>query len=180
MNLAWSLKPIYIYLTICTGIDLDRSKKRSNLKRWLIIFYGLFWLIGFDALCKTFNIVRHNRALVDLISTNGNGNSTLVKELNFNLSWIAIAILSLMLHMSMFASALVRWKPLWKKLKLVQSIIGDQTSLYRQLRRDTIAGLSLLLAVRLIHCSANSLLSMLYPGKRIRLLHHSIENNDDY
>ena len=87
------------------------------------------------------------RALVDLKSTHGNGNSSLVKQVNDHLSWIVIDILSMMLHISMYASALVRWKPLWKKLKLIQSIIGDQTSLFREIRRGTIVGLSLLLVV---------------------------------
>ena len=151
MNLAWSLKPIFICLIISLGIDLHKSKKRSKIKRWLIVFYGLFLLFGVDAVSKTSDIASNIRALADLKSTYANGNSTLVRQVNDNLSWTAIDILSLMLHISIYASALVRWKPLWKKLKLVQSMIGDQTLLYRQLRRDTIAGLTLLLAVKLFH-----------------------------
>ena len=146
MNFAWSLRPIFIWLTICTGLDFDRSKKRSNIGRWLLRVYSLVWLVFFTIPVNTYNIV------MECIAFNSNkGQEPLTTNLNRSLSWNLICSLIIVLHLSVIVSALVKWKPLWKKIKLIQSDLSDLTTFYRQLRRETSLGLLLISTVTSTH-----------------------------
>ena len=142
MNFAWSLRPIFIWLTICTGLDFDRSTKRSNIGRWLLRVYSLVWLVFFTIPINTLNIV------YEIFHFNSNKiQLPLTMSLNRTLSWNLVYSLVIVLHLSVIVSALIKWKPLWKKIKLIQSDLSDLTTSYRRLRHETFLGLLLLSTV---------------------------------
>ena len=140
MNFAWSLRPIFIWLTIWTGLDFDRSQKKNNIRRWVLRFFSLLWL--------TFSISVDIGDIADLItqlihytkSTDKDG-ASIIGFWNKKISWIIISILFIGFHFSVFVSALVKWKPLWKKIKLVQLNFNYPTTSYRRLHRETFVGL---------------------------------------
>ena len=152
MDFAWSLKPIFIWLKISLGIDLDRSNKKSKIHRWLIIFYSLCLII-----CITMPAAVYRMVLGVLFKPKENNNegtklfrSSAVMSLSRSLSWFAICVLLCLIHLSLVVSVHFKWKPLWKKLKTIESMIYNQIPFYRQLRRNAIIGLLMLLVVTLI------------------------------
>ena len=153
MNFAWGLKPLLIWLTICIGIDLDRSKKSLKARRWLITFIGLLFI------CLTIPVNIYNatatiQSLKDfdhqVHSEPGIKRNSYTMFLNENIAYIATMVLSIAFHLAVVESALKKWKPLWKTLKRIQSVMGDHPTIYRQLRRETILGLFLILTVTMI------------------------------
>ena len=141
MNFVWSLRPIFIWLTISMGVDLDRSSKRSNIGRWLLRIYSLFWFFCFSVPVNAINMAI---AVVDIrvfLSSAKRVEKSVIAFLNREIAWISIYILYILFHFSVLVAALVKWKPLWNKLERVQSDTNDQTTSYRQLRRETFVGL---------------------------------------
>ena len=158
MEFAWSLKPIFIWLMICLGIDLDRSNKKSKIHRWLIIFYSFCLLI-----CITMPAAVHNIVLNVLYKSkekNIEGKQLFRQSAAMNVTrkifWTAIRTLFFLIHLSLVVSVRFKWKPLWKKLKTIESMIYNQIPFYRQLRRDAIIGLLMLLVVTLFHSPNNN------------------------
>ena len=152
MNLLWSLKPIFIWLTICTGLDFDRSKKKKNIRRWFLRVHSLFLFIFYTS----FSTVRIAENIIQLKSyhnsTNNVGDS-MISFWNRKITWALIHILCIGFNLSVFVSALVKWKPLWKKIKLVQFNFNYPATSYRQLRRESFIGLLLLSTVIPSHFS---------------------------
>ena len=145
MNFVWNLKPIFIWLTLCTGLDFDRSEKKSNIGRWFLRVYSLLLLICYISL-NIFDVTQTVVILKHSLNSTQNGKDSIISIWNRYLSWILISLLCIGFNLSAFVSAYVKWKPLWKKIKLVQLDSSDLTS-YRRRRRETFAGLLLLLTV---------------------------------
>ena len=143
MNFFWSLNPIFIWLTICTGLDFDRSKKRKNIRRWFLRVYSLLLFIFFT----TFSTVKITENITEL---KGYPNSTnqvwesIVSFGNRKIAWISIYILCIGFHLSV---DFVKWKPVWKKIKLVELNLNYPITFYRRLRCETFVGLLLLFTV---------------------------------
>ena len=146
MNFVWSLKPIFIWLTVCTGLDFDRSEKKEQIRRWFLRAYSLLLFtcyISLNIFEATENI---NQLKCNLNSTKHCENS-IISLWNRKISWMLISLMCIGCNLSVFMSGLVKWKPLWKKIKLVQLNLSDLTTSYRRLRRETFIGLLLLSTV---------------------------------
>ena len=146
MNFAWSLKPIFIWLTICTGLDFDRSEKRKNIRRWFFRVFSLLLFIFYIS----FNILRMAGHIIEIkyfpISIHQSSES-IINFLNRKIAWMLTIILLIVFHFSLFVSAFVKWKPVWKNIKLIELNLSFDTTNYRRLRRETLVGLILLSTV---------------------------------
>ena len=154
MKFSWSFKPIFIWLIIIMGIDLFKSKTKSVLRRSFVTFLTLFWVIGFNVLVNTFCVVE-----TMMESWKFKNERSLTRNLNFQLAMISSGVLQGMFLLSVFVSARTKWHPLWKKLKRVQEVVGDQSSFYRQLRREILMGLLLIAVV--FNCCLKKKISIL-------------------
>ena len=146
MNFAWSLKPIFIWLTICTGLDFDRSEKRKHIGRWFLRVYNLLLLIFFT----TFSTVNIAQNIIEFKRFPNSTNQVWESHVNFGnrkIAWILIYILLIAFQLSVAVSAFVKWKPLWKQIELVQLNLSFPATYYRRLRRETFIGLILLSTV---------------------------------
>ena len=85
-------------------------------------------------------------------STNIVGDS-IISFWNRNLTRILNYILLIAFYSSVFVSAFLKWKPLWKKIKLVELNLNYPITCYRRLRRETFVGLLLLFMVIPNHSS---------------------------
>ena len=142
MNFVWSLKPIFIWLTLCTGLDFDRSEKRKKIGRWFFRAYSLLLLICYIS----FSIYEVTESMIQLkcnLNSTENRRNSIISCWNKKISWILISLMCIVFNLSVFVSAYVKWKPLWKKIKLVQLNLSDLTTSYRRLRRETFVGLLL-------------------------------------
>ena len=140
MNFAWSLRPIFIWLTIWTGLDFDRSQKKNNIRRWFLRVLSLLWLI-FSIWVDISTIVHTIIQLIYYTKSTDKEGASIISFWNRKIAWIIISILFTGFHLSVFVSALIKWKPLWKKIKLVQLNLTYPTTSYRRLRRETFLGL---------------------------------------
>ena len=147
MSFAWSLKPIFIWVMIILGIDLDRSRTKSIWGHRLIMCLCGFWLFLFGIPLHIIDIMLaiHSRFIVS---------SSYVYEKSLKIMFFVFGILGILFHLSLILSASERWKPLWKQLKRAQDVIGENT-IYNRLRRDTILELLLLATVVLAQNSEN-------------------------
>ena len=144
MNFAWSLKPIFIWVTIVFGIDLDKSKRRSTLRRRFIIGFGISWLFLFTIPVLTSNITLAILGYTD--------DTSFIAKLNFQIAAISAGFFGILFHLSVFWAAHGKWRPLWKRLQRIQDIIGENT-MYSYLRGHAIVGLVLIFTVVLVHTS---------------------------
>ena len=151
MKFSWSFKPIFIWLIIILGIDLFKSKIKSVLRRNFVTFLTLFWVIGFNVLVNTFCVVG---TVMDKW-----GSKSWIRFFNLKLVLISSGVLQGMFLLSVFVSARTKWHPMWKKLKRVQEVVGDQSSFYRQLRREILVGLLLIAVV--FNCCLKKKISIL-------------------
>ena len=146
MNFAWSLKPIFIWLTICTGLDFDRSEKRKHIGRWFLRVNSLLLFIFFI----TISNVTIVGIIIDLKNYHNSTKQDLESHLGFEnrkIAWILIYILLVAFQLSVVVSAFGKWKPLWEKMELVQLNLSFPATYYRRLRRETSIGLILLSTV---------------------------------
>jgi len=149
MDFAWSLKPIFLWFTFILGIDLDKSKRMSNLGKRLTICYGVAWVILFSIPSHVMDIIF---LVLDLTIT-----GSYVFKMNMAAVFIGKAIFGILFHLSILKAAFRKWKLLWNTLQRMQYRIGDN-SIYNCLRRDAIFGLLLILTVRLFHSSRNDMI----------------------
>ena len=146
MHFVWSLKPIFIWLSICTGLDFDRSEKRKSIIRWFLTVYGVLLLIFYIL----FNTVKADEHFVQMQCYSNSiyhVGESMFSFYNRKIAWMLINILFVTFHLSVFLSAFLNWKPLWKKIKHVQLNLNYPTTCYRRLRRETFGGLLLLFTV---------------------------------
>ena len=146
MNFVWSLKPIFIWLTLCTGLDFDRSEKRKKIGRWFLRAYSLLLFICYIS----FNIYEVTETMIQLkynLNSTCHVGESMFSFWNRKIAWMLINILFVTFHLSVFESAFLNWKPLWKKIKRVQLNLNYPTTCYRRLRRETFGGLLLLSTV---------------------------------
>ena len=146
MNFVWSLKPIFIWLTFCTGLDFDRSEKKKKIRRWFLRAYSLllftcYMLLNIFEASVDISQLKCNLKLTD------NCKNSIISLWNRKISWVLITLMCIGFNLSVFISGLVKWKPLWKKIKLIQLDLSDLTTSYRRLRRETFIGLLLLSTV---------------------------------
>ena len=146
MNFAWSLKPIFIWLTIWMGLDFDRSKKKKNSRRWLLRIYSVI-MFSFYISFSTVKINEHIVNIKYYSNSTDNVGESIFSFWNKTIAWILTHILLIAFYLSVFLSAFLNWKPLWKKIKLVQLNLNYPTTCYRRLRRETFGGLLLLFTV---------------------------------
>ena len=150
MNFIWSLKPIFIWLAICTGVDFDRSKKRKIIRRWFFRIYCLFLFI----LHISFDTVRIAGNIIEIkyyLNSTNQVSESIISFFNTKIAWILTNIFLIVFHSSVFVSAFVKWNFLWKKIKLVQLNLNFLTTYYRRLRHETLVGLMLLSMVMSIY-----------------------------
>ena len=146
MNFVWSLKPIFIWLTIFTGLDFDRSKKKKTIRRWFLRFFRILWLILYIAV-NTCDIAENIVQLKCYPNSTKNVGWSKINFMNARITWISFSSLIIGFYLSILVSGLVKWKPLWKKIKLIQLELSDLTTCYRRLRRETFVGLLLISTV---------------------------------
>ena len=150
MNFIWSLKPIFIWLTFCTGLDFDRSEKEKKIRRCFLRAYSLLLFICFVSL----NICLAAQEIIELkchLNSTKHCENSFISLCNRKISWVLILFMCTGFEFSVFVSAYVEWKPLWKQIKLVQLNLSDLTTSYRRLRRETFVGLLLLFTVKPRH-----------------------------
>ena len=156
MNFIWSLKPIFIWLTFCTGLDFDRSEKKKKIRRWFLRAYSLLLFICFVSL-NIFLVAQNILELKCHLNSTKNCEDSIISLWNREISWILIFLMCAGFEFSVFVSAYIEWKPLWKQIKLVQLDLSDLTTSYRRLRRETFVGLLLLFTVIPSHSFNNIL-----------------------
>ena len=154
MNFAWSLRPIFIWLNVFMGLDFDRSRKKKNYRRWLLIVFSLL-LLCFTIVTNTYYMTRHILEIKSYLHSTNEVEESIISFWNRIFTWLLISILSISFHLTAVVSAFVKWKPLWKQIKLVQVDLSDLTTSYRRLRRETLVALLLLTAVMPIHSFHN-------------------------
>ena len=142
MNFGWSLKPVFVLLAVTFGIDLDRSKEKSEIGLCLTSFLCFFWLVCFNIPLNLYYVVIETR-----IFTNTTSNSSFVYNSNMAFNWMFCAIFHISIHILILVSTNGKWKTLWKNLLLLQQYIGDEGRFYRKLRHYTIQGLMIFSAV---------------------------------
>ena len=152
MNFVWSLKPIFISLAIYTGVDIDRSKKKKNVRRWFLRIY-CFLLLIFYISCSTIKIASKITSLESHQTLTNHDEESIISLWNRKITRILTYILLIAFYLLAFVSAFLKWKPLWKKIKLVELNLNYPTSCYRRLRRETFVGLLLLSMVIFGHSS---------------------------
>ena len=162
MNFAWSLRPIFIWLNVCLGLDFDRSKKKKNIRRWFLIFFSLL-LLCLTILSNTYYMATHILEIKSYLNSTSAVQEPIVSFWNRTFTWLLIYILSIAFHLSAVVSAFVKWKSLWKKIKLVQVDLSDLSTSYRRLRCETLVALLLLSVVIPIHYFNNiSVLNLIW------------------
>lgn len=144
MSFVWSFKPIFLAYRAIFGVDLDRSKEKSNVQSCMDIFLCLFWL-----LCIIIPLSVNSMYLgitEELVES-------FVWGANLKLNYIVPGIFAIIFYISIVLSAYYKWRPLWEKLQRIQDIITDEDAFYRQLRHSSIIGLILILLVTPIFVS---------------------------
>ena len=144
MNFASSFKPIFVWLTILLGVDLDLSAKRSTVARYSLIVYSLFRLIITDFTLLTYYVAT---TPVAAILSQNNLATTRTGAVNFKINIMTAMVSCFIIHFSFIVSARFKWKKLWQRLEQIERIVGDELALYRRLRKFSIALVSLLLLV---------------------------------
>ena len=146
MNFVGSLKPIFIWLTIWTGLDFDRSERKKNIRRWFLRFFCILWLILYISV-NTCDMVENIMQLKFYPNSTRNVGGSMINFVNDRITWLLFSSLFIGFYVSMIVSDLVKWKPLWKKIKLIQLELNYPATSFRRLRRDTLLGLLLLSTV---------------------------------
>ena len=142
MNFRWSLKPVFIWLAVTFGVDLDRSKNTAKNGLGLVTFLCLSWLVCINIPLNLNYVVKGTELL-----TNSSSSNSFVHRINEGIGWIFCAIFNTFIHISILVSSNGKWKTLWEKLHQLQEYIGDEGRFYRQLRLYTIQGLMIFTVV---------------------------------
>ena len=156
MNFVWSLKPIFIWLAICTGLDFDRSEKRKTIRRWFFQVLSLLFFIFYIS----FDIFRIAGSIIEIQYYHNSTNQvseSIISFLHTRIAWILTNILLIVFHFSLFVSAFDKLKPVWKNINLIQSNLSFPATNYRRIRRETLGGLILLSTVIPSHSYKNVL-----------------------
>ena len=142
MNFGWSLKPVFIWLAVTFGVDLDRSKNTAKNGLRLVTFLCLSWLVCINIPLNLNYVVKGTELL-----TNSSSSKSFVSNVNEGIGWISCAIFNITIHILILVSANGKWKSLWEKFQLLQEYIDDEGRFYRQLRLHTIQGLVIFIVV---------------------------------
>ena len=142
MSFAWSLKPLFIWLLVTFGFDLDISKPKAKCVLKILRFICFIWFIFICAPLNVYYVIVGNGTTSSATSISS------VYRLDYNINWILDGILNVLFHISILASAFRKWQPVWEKLKQIQDIIGDESQFYHQIRRCTDQGLIVFCLVR--------------------------------
>lgn len=135
MDFEWSLKPIFIWLVMTFGIDLNRSRKTAMRGKCFTTLLCLFWFVGITVPLNMFCIA------VGISMKDEPFSLSFVYNVNYRISWILTGILDLSFHASVLFSTFGKWESLWKKLQQLQDVIDDDCVLYPRLRHHAVQGL---------------------------------------
>ena len=149
MSFAWSFKPIFIWLTVLLGINLDFSKKRSTIGRYTLIIYSsvFFLTVTYFQLGPIWDLYFHspNHLRDKAAFANKTENSYLA--LNFQINQLTQVVLCILIHFCFVVNAKFKWETLWNRLEQIQQVVGHQLWFYRRLRKISMIAVSLLLLV---------------------------------
>jgi len=141
MNFAWSLKPVFIWFTAISGIDLDLSRQQPRWTLYLSTFLCAIFVVCLCVPCAVWQIVEgvfyNDESITDSI----------VFKINIKIILIVEGILNVFFCIYIIVSLLGKWKPLWERLQELQDVLGDESELYGQLRRGVTLGLILIIMV---------------------------------
>ena len=144
MNFAWSLKPVFIWFTAISGIDLDLSRQQPRWTLYLSTFLCAIFVVCLCVPCAVWQIVEgvfyNDESITDSI----------VFKINIKIILIVEGILNVFFCIYIIVSLLGKWKPLWERLQELQDVLGDESELYGQLRRGVTLGLILIVMVSMV------------------------------
>ena len=142
MDFATSFKPLFTWLKVLLGIDLDRSNSLGSLirnPRWFI--YSLILLVCAHIILSSiqcYNIIDEELQKEKLSQ---------IQKFNLVVHILTKIVSSILIHICFFGDVFSKWTPLRNRLQEINDIIGPENGLYRRLRHLSIAVVVLLLAV---------------------------------
>ena len=140
MEFATSFKPLFTWLKILLGIDLDRSNGCSRYERWVLLIYSLILLI-----CV--HIILGSIQSYDIINTLFVERKSPVQTFNHVIHMINKITSSVLIHICFFGDTFKKWTSLWNRLQEINGITSSENRLYRRLRHLSTAAVVLLLVV---------------------------------
>ena len=138
MNFALSFRPIFIWLFVISGVNLDKTKRKWGL--YFSIIVCLFWTVCIRMPYYSYNIYEG-------IMHVDPDNTSPIFTLSYRIHRIMGGVLQIAIAVALIYSYLGKWKSFWEKLQQLEDAIGDEGAFYRQLQREITAGLALVFLV---------------------------------
>lgn len=148
MDFAWSLKPIFAWLTFILGVGLDRPHQRSSVKRCFLLVYA------FVITSTSISLFAYNVATSISHGVEGNSptfpDETVARStmINMYVNKITGTVSGAFIQFCFAIGVHFKWKRLWERLAQIQQLIGHNPPFYRRLRHISIAAASILVLVK--------------------------------